>query len=80
VLHDRGVCLPGRQSGQLRVRPDDLAELALSGLQPQAIKVRLLEMSGVTLEQAMDKLAVERGNQYKIRRQLWSFDHKPAGR
>ncbi len=79
VLDERGVCVAGRK-GPAAIRSEDLAELALSGMPRQALCVRLLEMSGMALGDAMDKLGIERANRYRLRRQLCQRGHKTAGR
>lgn len=71
-----GGCLPGKSE----VVPADLAALALSGLPPMAVKVRLLEMSGLSTTAALDKLGVDRTSRYRIRNQLSQFSDKHAGR
>lgn len=72
-----GGCLPGKSAGH--VAAPDLAALALSGLPPMAMKVRLLEMSGMGTDAALDKLGVDRTSRYRIRQQLSQFCDKPAG-
>lgn len=71
-------CMPGRPQW---VPPDRgiLTGLALSGLPPVALRVALLNLAGMTLDEAMDKLGVERANRYRVRRQMCQHGYKPAG-
>jgi len=75
-----GPCLGGHRKGPEAVDHAELAALARAAIQPRTLRVRLLELSGMSLDSAMDELKVDRSDRYKIRQQLWSFDHKPAGR
>lgn len=75
-----GPCMPGRLKGPVPVRHDELAGLALSGMPHTALKVRLLELSGMSITSAMDKLGIDRTTRYRIRQQLSQFCDKAAGR
>lgn len=73
-----GECMPGRPQWVPPAR-GILTTVALSELPPVAIKVALLNLDGMTLDEAMDKLGIERANRYRVRRQLCQCGYKPAG-
>ena len=70
---------PSRQR-KPRIEPTDLADLALSGLPPTAKDVQLLVMSGMGMNEALDKLGIDRTTRYRIRTQLSQWCDKTAGR
>lgn len=72
-------CMPGRAPRRSPADPGTLTQLALSGLPPVAIRVALLNLAGMGLDEAMDKLGVNRPNRYRVRRQLYQYGYKPAG-
>jgi hypothetical protein len=74
-----GPCMPGG-SRPAPVKHADLEALALSGLPPLALKVRMLMYSGMTAPEAFDKLGVDRTTRYRVHRQLSQFGDKGAGR
>lgn len=70
--------VPGRPS---RARPvieaDDLAELALSGMPPASLRLALLELSGMTTSQALDKLGIRREHRARTIAGRTNFGTKP---
>lgn len=58
---------------------DELAALALADLPPQSLKLALLELSGMTTTEALDKLGIRRSNRARVVSALRNGD-KTAGR
>jgi hypothetical protein len=45
---------------------DDLIVLALADMPPQSLRLGLLELAGMTTNQALDKLGITRTNRYRV--------------
>ena len=58
--------LPGQPRGGSRIDPADLAALALAEMPPVSLRLALLEMSGLSTPDALDKLGVRRENRSRV--------------
>lgn len=62
-----GPCGPGRNGKQQALKPDDLAEVALSAItSAMSLKLVLLEMSGLSTSDALTKLGIRRENRPRV--------------
>jgi hypothetical protein len=61
-----GDCLGGRDLGPAPISHDELAALALSGMQPLSMRLYLLELAGFSTRTALDKLGVIRNNRSRV--------------
>jgi hypothetical protein len=59
-------CLPRRRSDRPAIGHDDLIELALSGMPPMTMRLRMLRMAGMGTQQALDKLGVRREHRCRV--------------
>lgn len=67
VLRQRlGECMPGRGPRRVPIDHDDLAALALAGLPPMTLRLRLLVLTGMRTQEALDKLGVRRDNRARV--------------
>jgi len=57
---------PGQARMTHRVDPADLAALALTEMPPVSLRLALLEMSGMSTPDALDKLGVRRENRSRV--------------
>ena len=73
-----GPCMPGGRPQPVTV--PELEALALSGLPPLALKVQMLIYAGRSMNEALDKLGVDRTTRYRVRHQLSQFADKAAER
>jgi hypothetical protein len=56
----------GRKPRRARIAPDDVIELALSGMNGLSLKLALLEMAGMSTPEALGKLGVRRENRARV--------------
>ena len=69
---------PGQSRGGSRIDPAELAAMALAEMPPVSLRLALLEMSGMSTPDALDKLGVRRENRSRvIKRARIRFDAKP---
>lgn len=66
-LADRlGPCFVWRRADRMPIGRDDLIDLALSGLPPLTMRLRMLELAGMSTGQALDKLGVRPDNRARV--------------
>lgn len=59
------------------IEPDELAALALAGLPPASLRLALLELSGMTTGDALDKLGIRREHRSRTIAGRTNFGAKP---
>ena len=81
VLLERiGQCAGGVRKSGLAIKHDDLAALALSGMPAMSLRLALLELSGMSTPDALDKLGVRREHRSRVITGRTNFGASPQVR
>ena len=60
------ITTPSTSARRTLIPGEQLADLALSGMQPMSLKLALLELSGMSTTAALDKLGIRRENRARV--------------
>lgn len=61
-----GPCMPGGKAGRAPIEHGELIALALGDMPPMTMKLAMLQLSGLSTPEALDRLGVRRENRSRV--------------